>query len=141
MTDELRLNILSDPANLADARRAVEQLCHRNGLPEPACCDLGLCVNEALANIIRHAYGGAKNRPIELCAMIDGQQVRVTIRDWGNGVDPRTLPANAKPKDPLKPGGLGLLCLSQMLDQFEFYPQRDGMLLEMIKRRPLKQAG
>ena len=141
MTDELRLNINSDPANLAEVRRAIENLCAQNGFSESAACDLGLCVNEAMANIIRHAYGGAKDRPIEIRAAFDGQQIRLSIRDWGNGVDPRVLPINAKPKDPLKPGGLGLLCMRQMLDGFEFFPQTDGMLLEMVKRRQLKETG
>lgn len=141
MNDQLRLNITSDPANLADARRAIEQLCAENGFPESVGADLGLCVNEAMANIIRHAYGGAKDRPIEIRADADGQQVRVTVRDWGNGVDPLELPANTKPKDPLKPGGLGLLCMQQMLDKFEFQPQADGMLLEMVKRRHPKDTG
>jgi len=141
MNGELRLNITSDPANLADVRRAIEQLCAENGFPDSVGADLGLCLNESMANIIRHAYGGAKDRPIEIRAKADDGQVRVTIRDWGNGVNPLELPANTKPKDPLKPGGLGLLCIQQMLDTFALRPEADGMLLEMIKLRPLKETG
>ncbi|HRK29796.1 MAG TPA: ATP-binding protein [Tepidisphaeraceae bacterium] len=153
MSEELRLNITSDPANLAEARRAVEELCARHGFSAAAGADLGLCVNEAVANVIRHAYGGAKDRPIRIDATVESRasgaiaagkqsavelQVRVQIRDWGNGVDPRDLPENAKPKDPLKPGGLGLICMQRMLDEFEFRPQTDGMLLEMVKRRAVE---
>jgi serine/threonine-protein kinase RsbW len=133
MAESLRLKITSDPANLAAVRQAVEALCQRHGFDEEAYGDVGLCVNEAMANVIRHAYGGAKDRPIEINADCDKQQVRVTIRDWGNGVDPSQLPQNQKPRDPLKPGGLGLVCMREMLDRFEFHAQPDGMLLEMVK--------
>ena len=59
--------------------------------------------------------------------------LRITIRDWGNGVNPATLPA--KPHDPLKPGGVGLVCLSRLMDDVIFAPQKDGMLLTMVKRK------
>jgi anti-sigma regulatory factor (Ser/Thr protein kinase) len=97
-------------------------------------------VNEALANVIRHAYEGADGKPIrvlvEYCAAEkDGPgELRVTIRDWGNGVNPVELPA--KPQDPLRPGGLGLVCLGKLMDDVAFAPQPDGgMLLTMVKRK------
>src|SRR4051812_34676312 len=93
----IRLNILSDPANLAGVRRAIEKLCAENGFGRQACDEIGLCVNEALANVIRHAYGGATNRPIEISAEVGDGATRIIIRDWGNGVNPAELPP--KPPD------------------------------------------
>ena len=63
---QVELNITSDPANLAAARKAVEALCRTVGFDDTAIGEIGLCVNEALANVIRHAYGNATDRPIEL---------------------------------------------------------------------------
>jgi anti-sigma regulatory factor (Ser/Thr protein kinase) len=131
--ETLRLNITSDPANLADVRRAVEALCARNGFVGETCEQVGLCVNEAMANVMRHAYGGAKDRPIELVAEVRDERVNLSLRDWGNGVDPLQLPP--KKRDPDRPGGLGLVCLRQMMDEVRFIPQPDGMLLEMTRRR------
>jgi serine/threonine-protein kinase RsbW len=134
---KLRLKILSDPANLAAVRQAIESLCAEHGFEKQACDDIGLCVNEALANVIRHAYDGATDRPIEITAhLLDPTALRIAIRDWGNGVDPMTLPHSSEKHDPLVPGGLGLICLQQMMDEVQFTPQADGgMLLEMIRRR------
>src|SRR5206468_12394675 len=99
----LRLEITSDPAELAGVRHAMEQFATDAGLNEKAVADVGLCVNEALANVIRHAYAGAPGRPIVVTAatIADGdgakagdcrnRGVRITIRDWGNGIDPSTL--------------------------------------------------
>ena len=125
--------INSDPANLADVRHRVERLCATHGLDEKAIGEVGLCVNEAMANVIRHAYDGATDRPIEIVVECDDARVTIRIRDWGNGKDPSELPA--KKKDPLKPGGLGLICLREMMDDVQFQQQPDGMLLEMTKNK------
>jgi anti-sigma regulatory factor (Ser/Thr protein kinase) len=95
-------------------------------------------VNEALANIMRHAYGGAKDRPIQINAdPVDGSggnHIRIAIRDWGNGVNPASLPE--KQYDPLTPGGLGLICMRKMMDETVYTPQPDGgMLVTMTKKR------
>lgn len=131
--ETLRLNITSDPANLADVRRAIEALCQRCGLDDKAVADVGLCVNEALANVIRHAYGGSAGHRIEVEVAGGRDGVQVRIRDWGNGINPASLPP--KPRDPLRPGGLGLICLQEMMDTVQWEPQSDGMLLTMSKRR------
>jgi anti-sigma regulatory factor (Ser/Thr protein kinase) len=136
----LMLNVTSDPANLAPVRRACEAFCRSHGLDEAAVADVGLCVNEAMANVTRHAYGGATDKPVVVTAesLQAGEGgnagVRITLRDWGNGVNPLALPR--KERDPMKPGGLGLVCLRQLVDEADYQPQQGGgMLLTIIKRK------
>lgn len=133
----LRLRIESDPANVSLVRQAVEKLCAQSGFEARVSEDIGLCVNEALANVIRHAYAGATDKPIDISAQVRGDSLKVTIRDWGTGQKPPKESPVAH--DPLTPGGLGLMCLNQMMDQVTFTPQPDGMLLELIKtkKRPM----
>lgn len=134
----IRLRIVSDPANVALVRQAVEKLCAGSGFATRACDDVGLCVNEALANVIRHAYSGAPDKPIDISAVVEADVLRVTIRDWGNGVTPpRESPVA---NDPLTPGGLGLVCLNRMMDTVRFTPQPDGMLMEMTKTKKQPMA-
>lgn len=128
----LHLRFNSDPAEIAGVRKAVEQFAAQAGLAQHAVEDLGLCVNEAVANVIRHAYHGAPDRPIELHGEFAGDAVTITLRDWGDG----TLPDIVKWKhDPLRPGGLGLPCLKHLLDDIRFEPQPDGMRLRMTKQK------
>ncbi len=130
---ELRLKVTSDPAHLADVRHACEAFCVEHGLGLAAAADMGLCVNEAMANVTRHAYGGATDQPVVVTAHFDGRAVTVTLRDWGNGVNP----SDVEPKqDPLAPGGIGLVCLRRLLDECVYTPQPDGMLLTMKKGKP-----
>jgi len=127
----LRLNVTSDPANLASVRHACEAYCRQCGLDEAAAGDVGLCVNEAMANVIRHAYFGATDRPVEIAGWSDAVAVYVSIRDWGSG----QVPKLRSKRDPLTPGGLGMVCLRELLDDVVYEPQPDGMLLTMTKRR------
>jgi serine/threonine-protein kinase RsbW len=142
----LRLRLNSEPSQIAPARRAIEQFAASWGFDAAAQADIGLCVNEALANVIRHAYANSKSNPIEvsgeyLAPTTHGNRapqppqptasLRVTIRDWGNGRNPAQLAP--KPRDPLVPGGLGLICLKELMDEVNYLPQPDGMLLTMVK--------
>jgi sigma-B regulation protein RsbU (phosphoserine phosphatase) len=124
----LRLRITSDPANLAPSRRDVEAFAARCGFDATSSGEIGLCVNEAMANITRHAYGGAGDRPVHLDADFDRGVLRVKLRDWGCGKLPPPQPV---PKNPLEPGGIGMVCLRKLMDSTTFTPQPDGMLLTM----------
>ena len=55
----VRLNVTSDLVHLATVRHALEAFCLDWGLGDAAAGDVGLVVNEAMANITRHAYAGA----------------------------------------------------------------------------------
>lgn len=129
----IQLKIISDPANLAPVRTDVEALCRENGFDEKAVGEVGLVLNEALANVIRHAYDEATDQPIEVTAEIVSDTLMVRIRDWGSGEDPsRRKP---KPHDPTKPGGLGLICMNEWMDEVSYDPQPDGMLLTMKRKK------
>ena len=129
----LFLRTTSDTAELSPVRRQIEAFCAANGFDERAAGEVGLCVNEAMANIIRHAYRSRKGEPIEVTATVADATLRVLLRDWGEGAPPGALPTEKD--DPMEPGGLGLICLGRLLDRVTFTPQPKGMLLELMRKR------
>src|SRR4051794_27154251 len=135
----LQLHATSDTANVAAVRKAVEAYSVSAGFDEAAAGQIGLVVNEAIANITRHAYQGQSGRPIELTAepLSDGRHgmsMRLRLRDWGSGANPETCATRGYVVG--QPGGLGLVCLRGLMDEVEFTPQPDGgMLLTMVKRK------
>ena len=137
---KLTINLSTDPSLLGSARSAIEKLCATHKF-HPTCCEeIGLVVNEALANVIRHAYPDVKDGPIQIDVGVSDDELTIKMRDWGKGVNPDTLPPSPASGDPLRPGGLGLLCMRQMMDSVVFEPQPDGMLLIMKRRRRAAQA-
>jgi serine/threonine-protein kinase RsbW len=131
----LELNLTSDPANLAAARKAVEDYVLARGMPRSVADEVGLVVNEALANVYRHAYHGQTGKPVVVrIEAAGGDAVTLSIRDWGTGENPDAKLWAAK--DPMKPGGLGLVCMRQLMQDVRFEPQSGGgMLLTMVKRK------
>ena len=130
---EVELRVASDPANLAQVRKTVERFAAEQGFDDRAVAEIGLVVNEAMANVIRHAYAGRTDRPVHLRAEADERQMVITLRDWGSGVDPSKQPR--RERDPLTPGGVGMICLRQWMDTVTFTPQPDGMLMTMIRKK------
>lgn len=133
----LEVKVDSDPAHLAAVRKQVETLATSAGFNERDTGEIGLCVNEAMANVIRHAYAGKTDQPILLTLTGTREGVTIEIRDWGNGIDPSRLPH--RPYNPLEPGGVGLICLTQWMDVVEYTPQPDGMLTTMKKKLPARK--
>ena len=132
---KLTINLNTDPTLLGSARSAIEKLAATHKF-DPRCCEeVGLVVNEALANVIRHAYGVGTDGPIQIDVAVFDGELTIKLRDWGKGVNPDQLPPSPASIDPLKPGGLGLMCMRQMMDSVVFEPQPDGMLLTMKRKR------
>jgi anti-sigma regulatory factor (Ser/Thr protein kinase) len=129
----LSIRIDSTPASIRQVRVDLEAYAQRAGLDESAAQEIGLCVNEALANVIRHAYAGATDRPIQILATPVSGGLRIEIRDWGNGFDPSHVERDPE-NDAIRPGGLGLICLRSLTEELRYEPQDPGMLLSFVKR-------
>ena len=130
------LNITSCPAHLPVVRGAIEKACEQCGLDAEDTGAVVLSVDEALANIIKHAYQGERGHPIEieLSPISDGSDsgLQIRIRDHGMHVDP----AEIKSRDlkDVRPGGLGVHIMTKCMDSVEFSPgEGGGTLLTMRK--------
>jgi serine/threonine-protein kinase RsbW len=128
----VELKITSDTANLRDVRKRAEEFAKAVGFPQSECDAIGLAINEALANVIRHGYGGAKDRPIVVAMDADKDQMRISIRDWQKPFDPAGLPKDGP--NELKPGGLGVMCIRKLMDHMNYQRLSDGMLLTLVKQ-------
>jgi serine/threonine-protein kinase RsbW len=125
-------DIDSHPARLREVRRDLESFAVSSGMAEESSHAVGLVLNEALANIIRHAYSGAHDKPIRVTAEARGPEFKIQIRDWGKPFDPASV--KRKNDDELKPGGIGLICIQKLMDEAKFERLPDGMLLTLTKK-------
>ena len=113
----IRLSMASSPALLPVVRAALEEFARQAGFDETECGKIVLSADEALTNIIRHAYAGATDRPIEVrSAALDGQGgLRIGLRDWAQPVEPGRIKV-ARTSD-LRPGGLGVHIMNRCMDE------------------------
>jgi serine/threonine-protein kinase RsbW len=135
----LRMELRSDPSMLCVVRGAMERLTETFGFSAPDCRSVTRAVDEALTNIMRHAYRGQVDRPIEVfCGRVAlrsgkerGDGFEVLLSDEGPAVDPAKL--RGRRLDEIKPGGLGLHFIRQSMDVVEFKRAKGKNQLRLIK--------
>lgn len=133
----IELSIASHPKNLAVVRGATERLARLEGFSDEASYCLMLAIDEALANVIEHGYDGRPDQPITVTLQPvkspDGRGgIAVSVRDMGRQVDPATI--KGRDLDEVRPGGLGVHIIQQMMDEYDYScPADGGMLLRMVK--------
>jgi len=134
----LKLALRSDPGLLCAVRGAVERLTESLGFTAADCRAVTRAVDEALTNIIRHAYAGAPDQLIELAfraAQGPGDGIpgglEIVMRDRGPAVDPEKLCGRAL--GDVKPGGLGLHFIRQSMDVVEFKRANGANHLRLVK--------
>ena len=123
----------SDPELLGEVRHKLAQYATQAGMVEEQADCLVLAADEALTNIIRHAYEGATDQPIDIYIHSDGTELHLTLRDYGHPVPRETI--RSRDLDDVRPGGLGVHIMTTCMDSVEFqHPGDGGTKLVMSKR-------
>lgn len=139
----VELTITSDASSLQVVRAALKRTAELQGFSADEAHEVTLALDEALANVIKHGYGGPCNMPIHITFEgvdhLDGRPgLRLTVRDHGRQVDPRTI--CGRDLDDVRPGGLGVHIMRTVMDEVEWScPTDGGMLLRMEKYRKAAQ--
>ncbi|HET8922441.1 MAG TPA: ATP-binding protein [Candidatus Acidoferrum sp.] len=136
---QLRMELQSDPEMLCVVRAALAQLAEKLGFPDSECRAVVLAVDEALTNIIRHAYGGKTGLPITAsfrCVEAGQHEAHkeafeIVLEDQGVTVDRAKLCGRAL--EDVRPGGLGLHFIRESMDEMEFSRSNDRNQLRLVK--------
>ena len=133
-----RFELDANSSSLSPFRQKLKSLLETMGLGEKAVHDVILSVDEALTNVIRHAYGGEKNaKKIQVMLSDQTKQIEIVIEDQGPCFDPRTQPAPELP--PQKPGGLGIHFVRTLMDRVDYEALKpQGNRLRLIKYKKEK---
>ena len=132
-TNWLDLDFPAQPQELGAMRHKLAAVLARAGVESGLRQALVLAVDEACANIIRHAYGGACDARIRLRLSQHDNELQFELRDFAPCVDPATV----QPRDleDARPGGLGINFIDALMDSWSLQPQAGGgNLLSMRKR-------
>ena len=133
----IRLEILSRPDLLAPVRSMVISMAERFGFDEVECGHLALAVDEALANVIRHAYAGSPDERIWITISLlnsPNRLFRIEIEDEGEQCDldsiaPRDL-------DDVRPGGLGVHLIREVTDRCTYEHRSSRGMKVILEKAP-----
>jgi sigma-B regulation protein RsbU (phosphoserine phosphatase) len=135
----LSLDVPAQAESLRTVRGALGPALDRLGVAPVERDRLVLAVDEAVANVIRHAYGNTGEGRVRFTLACGRGMLRFKLRDWA----PRVDPSRIKPRDlsVCRPGGLGINFIDETMDHWCVRPQRHGgNVLVMCKRLRTRPA-
>ncbi|MCK5739959.1 ATP-binding protein [bacterium] len=122
-TQKYELKVSSHPENLAVIREFISRRAQQAGFDEDTTNKIELAVDEACANVVRHAYySDKKEHPLGVLIQIDTQKFRVTVSDMGCGFDIDAIkPVNLKEYVlEHRTGGLGIHLMRTLMDEVNY---------------------
>jgi len=132
---QVEFNITSDSDRLAEVRDKAKNLSLAIGFGPEDAQRILLAIDEALANVIKHAYEGVPQKPIDIKMAPVSQEGRegilVEICDEGKQVDPSQI--RGRDLEDIRPGGLGVYLMKTVMDRVVYSKRSCGMKLEMVK--------
>lgn len=123
-TNSFRLKLPANSENLDIIRKFIAGIAENMGFSEEEIYQIELAVDEACANVIRHAYveENTKDKNIHVSVKSKAALIEITIADTGVGFNPDEIqtPNMDEYLKKMKPGGLGLHLIKTLMDEVNF---------------------
>ncbi len=129
----------SDLSDLREGREFIASFCRGlegRALSDDGIARLTLAVNEALSNVMKHAYHGRKDQRIELRAEAYTDRVAVRLRYQGAVFDASQVPLPAF--DGSREGGFGVFMIQSSVDVVRYY--RDDLRRSCVRLEVKREA-
>ncbi len=131
------LSIGSDVSNLGEVADFIIASAQECGLNEAETYKVQMAVDEAVTNVIQHAYRGVDDGRIEIFCERRGNEFITEIVDFGKPFDASKVPM-PRVHGPLARrgiGGLGVFFMKKLMDKVEFsHGAESGNRVRMVKR-------
>lgn len=128
----LETRFLARPDELKEMRVKVVNAVMAAGMDAPRAADVALALSEACANIIEHGYQGCEDQWIGLTVKHEVGRLVFLLQDDAPCVEPACVVS--RELSDLRPGGLGVHFMQQIMDEVRFHPRPGGgNILKMIK--------
>jgi anti-sigma regulatory factor (Ser/Thr protein kinase) len=133
---QVRFALPSDPRYLPVVRGAIAPLAAAIGWDEGECRAITLAVDEALTNVIRHAYSNRPDGLIELECRESADGLEITLLDDGEAPDQSKICSRELGCD--QPGGLGTHIIRQVMDTVSYEASDKGN--RFVARKTLRKT-
>jgi len=138
MPTTVKIEFSSDPRLLGVLRAIVDRWCALAELAEAEARQVTLAVDEAIANVIRHGYGGEPSQTILAEFSRDERGLTFVLEDTGVPVDRSKICKH--PPDELRSGGRGTHFMREIMDEMEYETLPSRNRVRLVKYRPARKA-
>lgn len=125
-----RIDMIDRVASLAN------EIATRCGFDAEAIFGIELAVREAVINAVVHGNREDESKIVEVAFTDAVNALMITVRDFGAGFDPESIPDPTREENLLKPSGRGMFFMRTFMDEvtWQHHPE-GGMIVRMTKRR------
>ena len=131
---KFRMRMASDPRLLSVVRSTVSELAAVWGFEDEQVRRITIAVDEALSNIIRHAYKNRCDQEIDLNFQAHADCLEFSFVDRGEAADPSRFCAETL--DEIATGGRGTHLIRKIMDEVCYERLPEGNLLRLKKYLP-----
>ncbi len=126
---EVQLRLPARPENVALVRQAVSGIADAIEVDPVLVADIKTAVTEACNNVVLHAYSDETEGTMEIDANPGDEYVVITVRDYGEGMQPHASAGGGDAPSP----GLGLPLIAALTDRFEIHGGSErGIVVRMV---------
>ena len=111
------------------------------GFAEDEIMQISMAVREGAVNAVLHGNAYDPDKKVTLAFEQTGQDLVITIRDQGAGMDISKIPNPLAPENLLKTSGRGIFLMRSFMDVVEIRPSQTGTELKLIKHVHGQAAG
>jgi anti-sigma regulatory factor (Ser/Thr protein kinase) len=138
MNFHLKLVMPSDPRFLSIARKLVSEVSTICGLSDEESQGVTLALDEAVANVIRHAYKNRYDQEIELDCQANAERIVFRLLDEGEPPDPARI--CGQPLNDVSLSGRGTHLMKAIMDEMSYQQSSGKNELRLVKNLPWAQV-
>jgi anti-sigma regulatory factor (Ser/Thr protein kinase) len=138
----VRFSFPADVNLLSTVRIFVVGILKQSGYAEESVNDIELSADEAVTNVVEHAYQYDPKKSLTVELVMEKDLLRIIIRDQGKPFDPR--PDGSVDLDrhinERRTGGLGRFLIGSFMDNVDYQRENNENVLTMTKKISRKEV-
>jgi serine/threonine-protein kinase RsbW len=111
------------------------------GFQDDEVMQISMAVREGAVNAVLHGNAYAPDKKVILAFERSGDDLVITIRDQGRGINLNEIPNPLAPENLLKTSGRGIFLMRSFMDVVEIRPSQTGTEVKLIKHVHGSTAG
>ena len=115
------------------AEETASKIASEAGFDEEEVMKIGMAVREAAVNAVLHGNAYDPGKKVIVNFERNTQDLVITIRDQGKGLDMSKIPDPLAPENLLKTSGRGIFLIRSFMDEVEINPSQTGTEIKLIK--------
>ena len=118
MGKEVEIKVTSEISSIGVLRECATEIAKKMGFNERKQMFIALAIDEAIANVIKHAYHNEPGKEIKVKFITDQEKLTIIIRDFGERTDLSKI--KSRDLDDDREGGLGVFLIKNTMDKVEY---------------------